>query len=190
MAKIAVVLTEGYADWECAFLNGIGNAYYGVETFKAAPGGLNIVSMGGLKTIPDGSLENVKAEAFDALVICGGMIWTTPQAPDMKALALEFLDRKKYVAAICGATLALANAGILNNRRHTSNDIRFLTGNSTVYTGQSHYEDIPAAVVDQNVITAAGGTPLNFTAAVFRAAGVENKKVDEFLSMLAREITM
>lgn len=187
MPKIAIVLTDGYADWECAFLNGIGCAYYGLETFNVAPAGAKIVSQGGVQTIPDDSLENVKVEAFDALVICGGMIWTTPHAPDMKRLALEFLDRGKHAAAICGGTLALANAGILDNKRHTSNDLRFLTSNSPVYVGQSYYVDDPGAVADQNVITAAGNAPAHFSAAVFRAVGVDNKAVDEFLSMLARE---
>ncbi len=190
MSKIAIVLTNGYADWECAFLNGIGSAYYGVETINVAPIGENIVSQGGVHTIPDDSLENVKVEEFDALVICGGMAWTTPQAPNMKHLALEFLDHGKHVAAICGGTLALANAGILNNKRHTSNDLNFLTSNSTVYAGQSHYVDDPTAVTDQSVITAAGNAPAHFSAAVFRAVGVDNKAVDEFLSMLAREHTM
>jgi putative intracellular protease/amidase len=190
MSRIAIVLTDGYADWECAFLNGIGSAYYGVETFNVAPFGAKIVSQGGVQTIPDDSLENVKVEAFDALVICGGMIWTTPQAPDMKRLALEFLDHGKPVAAICGGTLALANAGLLNNKRHTSNDLNFLISNSTAYNGQSFYVDNLTAVVDQNVITAAGNAPAHFTAAVFRAVGVDNKAVDEFLSMLAREHAM
>ncbi|MCP4756932.1 MAG: glutamine amidotransferase [Proteobacteria bacterium] len=187
MPKIAIVLTNGYADWECAFLNGIGNAYYGVETFNVAPVGAKITSQGGVQTIPDGSLEDVKVEAFDALVICGGMTWTTPQAPDMKRFAIDFLDHDKHVAAICGGTLALANTGILNNKRHTSNDLNFLTSNSTIYVGQSHYMDDPTAVVDQNVITAAGNAPAHFTAAVFRAVGVDNKTVDEFVAMLARE---
>ncbi len=187
MSKIAIVLTNGYADWECAFLNGVGRAYYGVETCNVAPVGSKIVSQGGIQTIPDDSLESVKAEAFDALVICGGIIWTTPQAPDMKRLALDFLDNGKHVAAICGGTLALANAGILNNKRHTSNDLDFLKDNSTVYAGQSHYVDVPTAVADQNVITAAGNAPVHFSAAVFRAVGVDNKAVDEFVAMLASE---
>lgn len=118
------------------------------------------------------------------------MIWTTPQAPDMKRLALEFLDYGKHVAAICGGTLALANAGILDNKRHTSNDLDFLTSNSTVYAGQSHYVDDSTAVVDQNVITAAGNAPAHFSAAVFRAAGVDDKTVDEFLTMTAKEHAM
>ncbi len=187
MSKIAIVLTNGYADWECAFLNGIGSAYYGLETWNVAPAGVKIVSQGGVQTIPDDSLENVTAAAFDALVICGGMIWVTPQAPDLKHLALAFLDDEKQVAAICGGTLALAHAGILNNRQHTSNDLNFLTSNSTVYAGQSYYLDDPTAVVDQNVITAAGNAPAHFSAAVFRAVGVDGEAVDAFVAMLARE---
>lgn len=72
MSKIAIVLTNGYADWECAYINGIGSAYYGIETLNVAPVFEEIASQGGVRTIPDDSLESVKAEAFDALVICGG----------------------------------------------------------------------------------------------------------------------
>ncbi|MEM9555723.1 MAG: DJ-1/PfpI family protein [Acidobacteriota bacterium] len=187
MSRIAVVLTDGYADWECAFINGIGSAYYGVETLNIAPAGARVLSMGGVQTVPDESLERIRAEEFDALVICGGTIWATAQAPDMKALALEFLEQEKCVAAICGGTLALANAGVLNDRRHTSNDLEFLASNSTAYTGQSHYVDDPAAVIDRNVMTAAGYAPVHFSAAVFRAVGVDGKTVDEFVAMLAKE---
>lgn len=37
MPKIAIILTNGYADWECAFLNGIGSAYYDIETLNVTP---------------------------------------------------------------------------------------------------------------------------------------------------------
>jgi putative intracellular protease/amidase len=187
MPKIAIVLTEGYADWECAFLNGIGNAYYGVETINVAPGGGPIMSLGGVRTIPKASLGNVKADEFDALVICGGNIWATAQAPDIAGLANEFLTQNKHVAAICGATLALANAGILDDRRHTSNDLNFLSENSAVYAGHSQFQEDPRAVVDRHVITASGSAPVHFTAAIFRAIGVDDHAVDQFLEMLSRE---
>lgn len=187
MAQLAIVLTNGYADWECAFLNGIGRAYYGLQTVNVSPSGENIISQGGITTIPDDSIENVKPDAFHALVLCGGMGWTSPETPDVKSLSLEFFDRKKHVAAICGGTLALANAGILDNKRHTSNDLNFLTSNSAIYSGQSNYVDTSTAIEDQNVITAAGNAPAHFSAAVFRAVGVDSNTVNEFLDMLSRE---
>lgn len=187
MPKIAIVLTNGYADWECAFINGIGSAYYDIETVHVAPNGDDIVSQGGLRTIPDYSLNSVKPDDFNMLVLCGGTIWDTDKAPDIKELALDFLNAKKYVAAICGGTLALANAGILDDKRHTSNALEFLTGNSNVYKGQALYVDSAVAVSDGNIITAPGTAPVHFSAAVFRAVGVDEKAVSEFLGILSAE---
>lgn len=187
MPRIAIVLTEGYADWECAFLNGIGRAYYGIETKNVAPDGDKITSLGGIMTLPDDSLANVKPKAFDALVLCGGSIWETDNAPDVTQLVLEFLDEEKSVAAICGGTLALAKAGILDERHHTSNAPDYLTANAKMYNGESHYVDQVTAVVDQNVITAPGNAPAHFSAATFQAVGIDEKTASEFLEMLSAE---
>ncbi|MCR9137958.1 MAG: DJ-1/PfpI family protein [Alphaproteobacteria bacterium] len=187
MPKIVIVLTNGYADWECSFLNGIGQAYYNVETTKVTPNGDNVISMGGLKTIPDDALETIRPDAFDAMVLCGGTIWETADAPDTASLARSFLDADKTVAAICGGTLALARAGLLDDRRHTSNAAAFLTGNVDAYLGQSHYVDAVTAIDDRNVITAPGHAPARFSAAVFRAVGVDEPAVSEFLGMLSAE---
>lgn len=187
MPRIAIVLTEGYADWECAFLNGIGHAFYGIDTQNVTPDGSAITSQGGLKTLPDDSLANVEPSAFDALVLCGGTIWETANAPDMKRLALSFLDEGKSVAAICGGTLALAKAGILDKRQHTSNAPDYLTTNAKTYNGKSLYVDQVTAIEDQNIITAPGNAPAHFSAAVFRAIGIDEKTVSEFLGMLSAE---
>ena len=63
------------------------------------------------------------------------------------------LDSGATVCAICGATAALANAGMLDQRAHTSNGPGFLTMVSPGYKGQSHYVDRPS-VADDNLITA------------------------------------
>lgn len=187
MPNLAILLTDGYADWECAFLNGIGSAYYGIETRNVSPGGAPIISQGGLQTTPDGSLTDVKPEAFDVLVICGGRIWETDKAPEITHLVKGFLDAGKHVAAICGGTLALANAGVLNDRKHTSNAPDFLSNGSKAYCGMSNYVNKVTAVEDQNIITAPGHAPAHFSAAVFRAAGIDENTVSEFLGMLSAE---
>lgn len=185
--RIAILLTNGYADWECAYLNGIGSAYYRIETVNVTPNGDRVVSQGGLQTIPDDSQASIDPGTFDALVLCGGTIWETDDAPDIRQLALNFLKEGKNVAAICGATLALAKAGILDDKRHTSNAPGFLTEHAKHYHGGSLYVDEVTAIEDQNVITAPGHAPARFSAAVFRAVGIDEKAVSEFLGMLSAE---
>ncbi|MFK8034288.1 MAG: DJ-1/PfpI family protein [Hyphomicrobiales bacterium] len=187
MPKLAILLTNGYADWECAFLNGIGNAYYGIKTKNVSPNGDAIVSQGGLQTIPDDTLASIKPEAFDVFVICGGNIWETENAPEIQHLAEDFLDAGKHVVAICGGTLALANAGILDDKKHTSNELEFLSTGSENYSGHSHYINEVTAVEDQRVITAPGHAPAHFSAAVFKASGINKDRVSEFLAMLSAE---
>lgn len=184
-----MVLTDGYADWECAFINGIGHGYYGIDIINATPEGKSIRSQGGLHTNSDASLKDITSANFDALVMCGGSIWATQDAPNMTPLILDFLNADKHVAAICGATLALANAGVLNNKHHTSNAKGYLTEHSGDYAGSNLYIDEVRAIDDQNVITAPGHAPAQFSAAVFGAVGIDEKTVAEFLEMLRVEHT-
>ena len=63
------------------------------------------------------------------------------------------------VAAICGATFGLARAGLLDHRRHTSNDAGWLA--SSGYRGGAHHVNEPA-VDDGSIITASAVAPLDF----------------------------
>ena len=186
MTKIAVVLTEGFADWECAYLLGAGRAFYGLKPTIVTPGGSAVRSMGGLTALPMEPLEIVSSETFDILVLCGGTGWDTSEYLDVIALAGDFLAKGKTVAAICGATLGLARGGLLDDRAHTSNDLDYL-GTAAAYKGKSHYREIVGAVVDRGLITAPGSAPASFTAEVFRAAGVPEQPIGEFLKMTGAE---
>ena len=90
----------------------------------------------------------------EVLVVVGGTLWETERAPDISALLNEQFQRGATLAGICGGTLALARAGLLNGRAHTSNDAGFLTRHAEGYTGQRHFVASAAAVVDDRVITA------------------------------------
>ncbi len=187
MGKIAVVLTEGYADWECAYLNGAGRTFYGLDTVAVTPEGRAVVSMGGLMTLPADPLGLVSPQMHDMLVLCGGTGWDDNEFSEVIAAARQFLEIGKPVAAICGATLGLARGGLLNDRAHTSNSLDYLKSNAPSYAGDRHYRDGPGAVVDGNLITAPGSSPAHFTAEIFRAAGVPAPKIIEFLGMLGAE---
>lgn len=130
-----------------------------------------ITTMGGLHLKPEVLIRDIQPVPGDILVLPGADSWLDPvQAPALEA-AGRLLDRGILVAAICGATLGLANAGLLDNRPHTSNDPAALKMFCPNYCGSDHYVNEPA-VTDGNLVTASGLAPVEFAHHVFRALDV------------------
>ena len=77
------------------------------------------------------------------------------------------INKNVIVAAICGATIALAQKGLLNNRKHTSNGIELLKMTCPGYSGEKFYLNQPV-VADNNLITATGLAALEFSYEVFK----------------------
>ena len=75
------------------------------------------------------------------------------------------------MAAICAATLALGRAGVLDDRRHTSNARSYLPAHADGYAGAEHYVDVPV-IADRHVITASGLAAVDFARAIFAELGV------------------
>lgn len=186
VGSVAVLLADGFADWECAYVTGVGGPFYDVETKIVSPKGAALVSQGGMAVTPDGAFEDVRPDQFDLLLICGGMHWQSPVPTDVAKTAHAFLENDRHLAAICAGTLPLARAGILDSCLHTSNARDFLMKGAPAYRGHEHYVDAPT-VRDGLVITAPGSAPASFTAEIFRAVGLEEAKVVEFLGMLGAE---
>lgn len=120
------------SDWEIGYLTAELNSgrYFkkGIVPYKVVTVGRDdapVTTMGGLKITPDRSLESCKVENTDALILPGGNTWTEAIHQTILKLASEFIDAGQIVAAICGATMGLAQHGLLNSRKHTSNDYCF-----------------------------------------------------------------
>lgn len=187
MPKLAVVLTQGFADWEYALIGGTGGPFYGldVQYFTPEPG--EIRSQGGLAAFVSRDLVALSAWQPDALIIVGGVIWESENAPDINALLKAQNARGCVIAGICGGTLALARAGLLDEVEHTSNDASFLGRNAENYGGSGRYRQSAAAITDGRVITAPGTAPVSFTAAVFESVGLDRESVQQLRTMLAAE---
>ena len=187
MPALAIILTPEYADWEFAPIAALGKEFYGYNIQISSPNAEPVTSIAGLISTPLYNLENVKAENFDALVIIGGKIWESDNCPDMTPLILSFLSANKIVAGICGAPLALARAGILNERQHTSNNANFIEDYVSKYSGSNLYIDTDKAVNDHNIISASGFSPHQFAAEIFRATGMVEADVVDYLRSLSAE---
>jgi putative intracellular protease/amidase len=98
------------------------------------------------------------------LILPGGDAWEHQENGEAIKKATAFLGARVPVAAICAATLALARAGFLDNRLHTSNAPEYLK--ATGYRGGALYRKI-SAIADGNLITASGTAPIDFAYQIF-----------------------
>jgi putative intracellular protease/amidase len=169
---VHVVVFDGFADWEPAFvlaeLRRSGKRAVVVVGLDERP----VTSMGGLRVTPERALGDVRPADVELLILPGGDLWEGeyPRA-ELEALLNALTSAAIPVAAICGATLAVARAGLLSDRRHTSNMPDYLRQHVPEYGGAAAYE--PAlAVSDRGVITASGLGPVEFARAIFQELGV------------------
>ncbi|HWQ66225.1 MAG TPA: type 1 glutamine amidotransferase family protein [Methanospirillum sp.] len=125
-----------------------------------------ITTMGGVHLVPDLSIEEIQPGADHVLILPGADTWLDPiQAPVLE-MVRKLLETDMVIAAICGATMGLAQTGLLNNRKHTSNDLQALKMFCPEYSGDTFYTNEPA-ITDGNLITATGLAPIDFAKQIF-----------------------
>ncbi|HEV7344656.1 MAG TPA: DJ-1/PfpI family protein [Devosia sp.] len=184
MQPITIVLSQGFSDWEIAPLAGAGRAFFSADIRFASPGGGALTSAAGLTVA---ATEPFTAPDTGVVVICGGPVWESTEAPDMSQALRRAIANGCVVAGICGGTVPLAKAGLLDHVAHTSNAPDYLAQLAPGYTGAAHYRDQPAACRDGHVITAPAPAPASFAAEVLMAAGLEPEAARQLPAMLARE---
>lgn len=178
MFTIYVYVLDTLADWELGYVT---SELHSGRFFKkdAERVSLKTVSyskepihtMGGLTVVPDCLVDDVAVDETSVLLLPGADTWNNPEHGAMIKKAREFLSAGATVGAICGATVALANAGLLDNRRHTSNGQGFLELFSPAYKGQDFYVDEPS-VADGNLITASPTGSLLWAKQIIERLGV------------------
>lgn len=173
--SIHLFVFDTLSDWEAAFaIAGLNN-----PAFQAQPGRYQVKtvgtskepvkSIGGMTILPDLTLDELNPEASAMLILPGGDGWGNGQHMRVLEKAQQFLEAGVPLAAICGATEGLARAGILDDKRHTSNARAYLQ--ATRYKGEAFYQEEPA-VTDGNVITASAMSALEFAYHIFKKLDV------------------
>ncbi len=160
MFTVYVYTLDTLADWELGYVSAELNSKrffkkdapdVSVKTVSVSKD--PVKTMGGLTIIPDCVLSDIAATEKSVLVLPGANTWNAPEHGAVMEKAKRLLSAGATVCAICGATAALANAGLLDQRPHTSNGMGYLEMCSPCYKGQPFYVDKPS-VADHNLITA------------------------------------
>lgn len=178
MATIYVYTLDTMADWEIGYVTAELNS--GRFFKKDAPEvsvktvGISkepVKTMGGLTILPDCVVDDITVNNKSVLLLPGGNTWDNPKHSSIVKKAAELLSVGATVCAICGATVALANAGLLDHRPHTSNGVGFLDMFCPNYKGQSYFIDMPS-VSDGNLITASVTGALSWAKQIIERLGV------------------
>ncbi|NMO09079.1 glutamine amidotransferase [Methanobacterium subterraneum] len=157
------------ADWEISFLTSelVSKRYFknqneDVTILKVGSTKAPIKTLGGMIINPDITVNEMDTNINDLLILPGADTWFEQDNQKIIKVAKDRIEKGLKIAAICGATGALAKAGALNNKKHTSNDIEYLKMFSPEYTGEAYYVNEPV-IKDENLITASGLAPIEFT---------------------------
>jgi len=173
-ARVHVLVFDGFADWEPAYALAELRRWGHHEVVAVGFGPDTITSMGGLRVAPDRTLGDVQGADVQVLIIPGGDLWEREDAyprAEFEGLLTRVLAAGRPIAAICGATVALARAQLLDGRRHTSNTPTYLAETVPSYRGAAQYE--PAlAVRDRGLITASGLGAVDFAREIFAELGL------------------
>lgn len=158
--RVHCLIFEEFSDWEIAFIlpelrkNSVEVTTVGFSKDE-------VTSMGGLKVRPDTDLYSLDLADIETFIIPGGTFWEKNVPDEFIAFTQKLHSQNALIAAICGATIALGQSGLLDSRKHTSNDANYLKQLAPSYKGETHYST-DFAVYDQNIISASGIGAIEF----------------------------
>jgi putative intracellular protease/amidase len=173
--SVYVLVFDGLADWEPAHaiceLRRSGKFNVVTVGFSSE----TVTTMGGLRVIPDLTLEQLELHDAALFILPGGDMWEQNEHGGVRTLLRRCHASHVPVAAICGATLEIARSGLTAGVRHTSNGLSYLQSMVPEYHDEALYID-ELAVCDNGIITASGLGSVEFAREIFRVLHVYDEK--------------
>jgi putative intracellular protease/amidase len=169
---VYLLAIPGFADWEPAHALAELRRHGKYRVEVVAPLAGPIESMGGLILRPSRLLADLDPSDVAVFILPGGDRWEQEPRDAAIERALWSLDAADVpLAAICAATTAIAAAGLIRGRRHTSNGLAYLQEQVPDYAEAQHYVDAPA-VRDRGLITASGLADVEFAREIMAELGI------------------
>jgi putative intracellular protease/amidase len=183
---VYLVVLEGFADWEPAHAVAELRRHGGYRVESAGLTRDPVESMGGLRVMPTTTVSEIDPADVAVLILPGGDRWERqPIEPELEAAIRRVDEAGVPIAAICGATLAMAQLDLFRGRQHTSNALPYLEAKAPGYKDRASYVDAPA-VRDRGLITASGLGDVEFARALFDELDVLTPKTRDLWSKIFR----
>lgn len=182
MSHVLVPLAQGCEELEAITIIDLLRRA-GIEVTTCGLDGQPVKASRGTTIIPDTRIDKVQHMPFDLIVLPGGL----PGADHLRdnklvqSLIKKQVLENKYMAAICAAPKALAEAGVLEGKTATGfpGILAALTNNNITVSEN-------AVEIDGNIITSRGpGTAMDFTLTLIELLEGREKR-DEINKQLVR----
>ncbi len=152
-ARVLIVATDGFEEWELFGPKQIleqRGAEVKLASPKLEPIQATVHDDPGKTIRPDLTIDEARAEDFDALILPGGVRNPDQLRTNARAIALirAFAEQGKPVAAICHGPWLLVEADLLRGRTATS----YVSIRTDLKNAGAKVVDEPA-VVDANIVT-------------------------------------
>jgi putative intracellular protease/amidase len=159
---------DGFADWHAAQalceIRRPGEWRLQTVGFSMQP----VLSMAGLRVLPELTLDEVDLKRVALLVVPGGYLWERGHGEEAASAARRVHAAGAPVAAIDSGVLVLARAGLLDACRHTGSWPGHIGTHVPAYAGAEQYDPTVLAVSDGGVITASQLGSVEFAREVIR----------------------
>ena len=175
MARVLVPLAHGCEELEAVTIIDLLRRA-GIEVITAGLQDGPVTGSRKTVLVPDTTLDQVKDDDFDMLVLPGGLPGADHLDQDIRVreMLLRMAAGDRYTAAICAAPKVLASAGLLDHKKATSFPGAM---DPATITGLDYVDD--PVVQDGKVITSRGpGTAMDFALALIENLVGHDKRIE------------
>ena len=182
MSHVLVPLAQGCEELEAITITDL-LVRAGIQVTTCGLDDQPVKASRGITIIPDTSIDKVLDMSFDLIVLPGGLPGSNHLRDNkhIQSLIKKQVSANKYVAAICAAPKALAEAGVLASKRATSfpGVLDELNDSSITITTN-------AVEIDGNIVTSrSAGTAMDFALSLIELLSGKEKR-EEINQQLAR----
>ena len=165
---------DGFADWHAAHalceIRRPGEWQLKTVGFSLQP----VLSMGGMRVVPELTLERLDLQRAAMLIVPGGYLWEHGHGDEAVEAARRVHAAGAPVAAVDSGVLVLARAGLLDACRHTGSWPGHIGAHVPGYAGADQFDPTVLAVSDGGTITASQLGSVEFAREVIRTLDLYN----------------
>ncbi|MEI5909540.1 DJ-1/PfpI family protein [Bacillus spongiae] len=176
--KALFLLYDGYVEWEISTLSYLLRVCdVEVETIS-----LNneVKNTGNFNIKVDMLIDDCQVDDYDILIIPGGEPFPVIKEEKCLRLIQRFNEKKKWIAAICGASIILGAANVLGERNYSTS----VEGLEFAEYLNPQFKSEADVTVCENVITAEGNAYVEFAVAVAKQLKIFKDREDELETVL------